>query len=598
MITMRDVERHIRRVLDDRRLDERWTRARPTCCGPDGVSTSEFFALPFRARLAEVQARLATGCFRPVRQVEIQRAGKAPRFVGVADRADQAILYGLADALSPLVESKLSRVAVGFRAGRPLDRTVCAFLEQVEDPHYMAGLHLDVAACFDWIAHDRLERLLVALDPEVKALVMAHASVAFVTQDGRVLRRVRGVPQGSPLAPVLANLYLDGVDRRVLHRTGQLRPYIRRYADDFVVLAPSVEDAQLVRTVVTEELQRVQLKAKEGTGAIVLLDDAATPLRWLGIAASRAVHRADEHALQRKVADYAAETAAGTISRDGLRERLEALHRYYMTVLSEPEADAAIGYIEERLDLRGLPAPAGRSPLTHIESQLRQARPIRVFEQCSEILNGNEAHGDHTDRREAAHHPEEESGGNARSDGQDTLRAVHRGSTSSIGSGGEEGAPLGAARSRKSAREPLARSLAGHTPVIGNSFKITTETARRSAVVTVSEGTRSRTATFSFGDSHSLVETELRALARGVAMAVDDGAAVVRVVVHHPLVRDYFTRCRARRPWLHRRLAEFMDVVGAVPEWVIEDRRGRVLVCSRHRVRRLDRGPVHDVPLA
>src|SRR5207247_2235369 len=114
----------------------------------------------------------------------------------------------------------------------------------------------DIRACFDEIPHDRLlERLqrLVA-DPRVLALIRRWLR-AYGT---------RGIPQGSPLSPLLANLYLDELDRG-LRRRGYA---VTRYADDFVILCRNRAEAEAARVVAEAILRGLGLRLNPDKTAI------------------------------------------------------------------------------------------------------------------------------------------------------------------------------------------------------------------------------------------------------------------------------------------------------------------------------------------
>jgi CRISPR-associated protein Cas1 len=98
-----------------------------------------------------------------------------------------------------------------------------------------------------------------------------------VVFDGREIRRDRGLPQGIPVSPLLANLYLDEFDDQLLGRDFRLV----RYADNFVVLTRDLESARAARQAAHEALAALRLDLNEDDTALRSLDDGFTYLGYL-----------------------------------------------------------------------------------------------------------------------------------------------------------------------------------------------------------------------------------------------------------------------------------------------------------------------------
>jgi len=97
---------------------------------------------------------------------------------------------------------------------------------------------------FDQVNHDRLMHLLGERigDQRIMALIGRYLRVPMDTGDGRPVRRSRGTPQGGPLSPLLANLYLDVLDQELVRRGLSFV----RYADDIAVFVSSERAAERV----------------------------------------------------------------------------------------------------------------------------------------------------------------------------------------------------------------------------------------------------------------------------------------------------------------------------------------------------------------
>lgn len=109
----------------------------------------------------------------------------------------------------------------------------------------------DVTAYFDTIPHDRLMKVVAerVVDGAMLALVKMFLEAPIVDErDGGTPRRNKqGTPQGGVISPLLANVYLDLLDRNFRRRVerGELRGRLVRYADDFVVLVPRRPEAEM-----------------------------------------------------------------------------------------------------------------------------------------------------------------------------------------------------------------------------------------------------------------------------------------------------------------------------------------------------------------
>lgn len=103
---------------------------------------------------------------------------------------------------------------------------------------------IDLASFFDQVNHDRLMHLLGERigDKRIMTLIGLYLRAPMDAGDGRHVRRSRGTPQGGPLSPLLANLYLDTLDRELARRGLSFV----RYADDIAVFVTSERAAERV----------------------------------------------------------------------------------------------------------------------------------------------------------------------------------------------------------------------------------------------------------------------------------------------------------------------------------------------------------------
>lgn len=231
------------KVYARRTLEAAWKRvaANRGAAGVDGVSVERFKARegPY---LEELEAALREGRYRPepVRRMHIPKGSGQTRPLGIPTVKDRIVQTALKMVLEPIFEREFLPVSYGFRPGRGCKdalREVDALLKV----GYTFVVDADVKSYFDTLPQgplmDRLEDKIS--DGKVLALVEA-----FLGQD--ILEGLRrwtptmGTPQGAVLSPLLANLYLHSLDV-ALTEAGHK---VVRYADDFVILCQSPQEAQ------------------------------------------------------------------------------------------------------------------------------------------------------------------------------------------------------------------------------------------------------------------------------------------------------------------------------------------------------------------
>lgn len=243
------------RVANEQCLRAAWHRVRhgSKSAGTDGV-TLERFAAELEENLADLSLQLLRRTYRPspLRRVELAKEGGGTRMVGVGTVRDRVAQSACLDVLDPILDRLLSDRCYAYRPRRSAGNAVLDFHATVVARPECWILKCDIRKCFDTIDH---ELLLEALSPHVPdadliALIRAWARAEVVCR-GEVLVNVQGVPQGSALAPLLANLYLDPVDRTL---EGLGVPFAR-YADDIVVRADNRPAADRLRGEIAEVLR-------------------------------------------------------------------------------------------------------------------------------------------------------------------------------------------------------------------------------------------------------------------------------------------------------------------------------------------------------
>jgi RNA-directed DNA polymerase len=192
-----------------------------------------------------VRAKLLRGDYQPaaVRAVDIAKPGGGTRRLGIPTVQDRLIQQALHRVLSAAFDQEMSAHSWGFRPGRSAHDAVTAARGYVAEGKEWV-VDIDLASFFDQVNHDRLMHLLGERigDQRILTLIGRYLRAPMDVGDGRHVRRSRGTPQGGPLSPLLANLYLDTLDRELARRGLSFV----RYADDIAVFVASERAAERV----------------------------------------------------------------------------------------------------------------------------------------------------------------------------------------------------------------------------------------------------------------------------------------------------------------------------------------------------------------
>jgi RNA-directed DNA polymerase len=230
--------------------------------------TTEQLRDHIRAHWESLQAKLLAGTYvpSPVRRVEIPKPNGGTRLLGIPTVQDRWIQQMLLQVLQPIFDPTFSEHSHGFRPGRGAQDAVRAAQNYVK-----AGkdwvVDLDITKFFDRVNHDILMNRIgqTIRDKRVLRLIGNYLR-AGVMIEGVVVVSEAGTPQGGPLSPLLANLYLDALDRELAARGLAFS----RYADDCNIYVGSRRAAERVLSSITQWLKeelRLEVNAsKSGVG--------------------------------------------------------------------------------------------------------------------------------------------------------------------------------------------------------------------------------------------------------------------------------------------------------------------------------------------
>lgn len=242
LITIPNLLRKVPDLVGDR-PDPRWRRASLTLRGSDGVTREEFFNLSPEQRIALVHERvISRASWKPLTQLEIPKTHSAgeTRPICWATVVDTALLYLLTDALTAYAETVLTDVAIAYRPGRAIDRSIRRVIQAIRRRDLYCTSVLDIQSFYDSLPWRRLDTVIDCLpaDADIQVLLTQLVRVRIRKLDGSLADRRRGIPQGLPVSPTLANLALADFDKKLQTKLARLGAIVLRYSDDILIAAP------------------------------------------------------------------------------------------------------------------------------------------------------------------------------------------------------------------------------------------------------------------------------------------------------------------------------------------------------------------------
>ena len=226
--------------------------------GIDGMQTDELRDY-LNTNWQTLRANILEGTYRPqaVRGVEIDKANGGKRKLGIPTVIDRLICQSIAQWLSPKYEEEFSNYSYGFRENRSAHQAVYQAQTNLNDG-YEWVVELDLETFFDRVNHDKLMSLLAKKITDKRTLKLLRAYLnCGIMENGVVIERIEGTPQGSPLSPLMSNIVLNELDKELEARGHR---YVR-YADDSSIYVKTEKSATRVLESITEFIEK-KLKLK------------------------------------------------------------------------------------------------------------------------------------------------------------------------------------------------------------------------------------------------------------------------------------------------------------------------------------------------
>jgi group II intron reverse transcriptase/maturase len=211
--------------------------------GVDGMNVTELLSY-----LESNRDRIATSILnhtyvpKPIKGVEIPKSNGKIRLLGVPTVVDRWLQQAVSQVLMTKYELTFEEHSYGFRPEKNIHKAVTQALKNINDG-YQDIVDIDLKGFFDEVDHSTLLQLIYQRVKCPTTLRLIRKWLCAPIQiNGKLHRRRKGVPQGSPISPLLSNILLDVLDKELERRNLK---YVR-YADDFSIYAKSKREAKKV----------------------------------------------------------------------------------------------------------------------------------------------------------------------------------------------------------------------------------------------------------------------------------------------------------------------------------------------------------------
>ena len=213
--------------------------------GVDGMPVSKL-SEHLQVNRDRIVTAIANGRYvpQPILGVERPKSDGKKRLLGIPTVTDRLLQQAVSQTIAPLFELEFKEHSYGFRPGRNAHQAVQQAQKNINQG-YQHIVDIDLKSFFDEVDHCLLLQLLYRKIKCTLTLRLIRKWLRAPIQiNGRLFKRRKGVPQGSPLSPLLSNIMLHELDKELERQ--ELR-YVR-YADDFSIYTKSKSEASRVST--------------------------------------------------------------------------------------------------------------------------------------------------------------------------------------------------------------------------------------------------------------------------------------------------------------------------------------------------------------
>ena len=240
----------LKNIANYKNLQSAFTRVKENkgCAGSDGIWLSDY-EKHLKANLQGLSYDLENKFYHPFPLLRFSipkctGAGKGKekgvRFLSVPTIRDRVAQAAVFLKTRIIFEKEFENISHAYRLGRGV-KTAIEEIEYWREQGYIYAVDADINAYFDSVPHDLLMSKLEKLIPDKDLLRLFEKWIKADIYDGKKIWTLeKGIPQGSVVSPMMANLFLDELDETLMAFDKKLV----RYADDFLILSKTEKEAE------------------------------------------------------------------------------------------------------------------------------------------------------------------------------------------------------------------------------------------------------------------------------------------------------------------------------------------------------------------
>lgn len=213
---------------------------------------------------------------KPSREVLIPKPQGGTRPLAIGCLEDKIVQLLMAKILEAIYEPIFHRHSYGFRPGRGTHQAIARLYSVIKiRPDNCTAVEMDIEKFFNSIDHEKLMELIEKKVGDQHVLRIIHRMLknSILSSNGELIANERGSPQGAPVSPVLANVYLHYILDEWFDEKWSKHAEIIRYADDAVFVFTSDEKAKEFKDSLKERLELVgKIKLNEDKSGILNFD--------------------------------------------------------------------------------------------------------------------------------------------------------------------------------------------------------------------------------------------------------------------------------------------------------------------------------------